>query len=86
MTDIAVNSAGTAVPAEQRHNAQSQASFELPEEDTHTALQTNDRRLVVNLRTGEPVPEPIARDRQTDNLVLVCLDPRKKETAQSDVG
>lgn len=54
------------------------ASFELPEENTKTALKQNDRTHVVDLVTGQTVTEPIARNRQTDNLVIVCVDPNKK--------
>lgn len=83
------NHAGaTAAQPREDNSAAAKATFELPEEDARTALKVNDRKLVVDLRTGDIVLEPIARDRSTatQSLVLVCLDPGKKKTAPSDVS
>ncbi|KAK9899064.1 hypothetical protein P389DRAFT_43340 [Cystobasidium minutum MCA 4210] len=83
------NHAGaTAAQPREDNSAAAKATFELPEEDARTALKVNDRKLVVDLRTGDVVLEPIARDRSTatQSLVLVCLDPGKKKTAPSDAA
>ena len=84
MSDNATNN--TAAPTSENNNAQAKATFELPEEDARTALKENDRKLVVDLRTGDILLEPIARNRLTENLILVCLDPSKKKGTQSDVS
>lgn len=58
---------------------QQKASFDMPEETTQTALHKDDRQTVVDLRTGQEVPEPVAKSTDSENLVLVCLDPTKKQ-------
>jgi hypothetical protein len=61
------------------------ATFDMPEETTQTALNKDDRTSVVDLQTGQEVPEPVANSKESENLVLVCLDPSKKHD-QYEVG
>jgi hypothetical protein len=61
------------------------AEFDLPEEDTTTALADKDRTHVVDLKTGKDVPEPVARNKDEENLILVCLDPKAK-SGQAEVS
>lgn len=61
------------------------ATFELPRESAKTVLKKEERTYVIDLVTGKTALEPVAKDTQTEKLVLLCIEPDTQH-GQTEVG